>query len=112
MDHAAKVIEHDPCQVRGYPLGVNYQTSCSTCGTGYGPITLDEAEAWVRGHDSAIASTAYLRDKRYCSVHGIDLVPPDRTLQTRRYCPQCPEGSPLGRPSDAQYTGENTGEVG
>jgi hypothetical protein len=41
---------------------------------------------------------AHLRDGRYCSVHGIDLVPPDRTLATRKYCPKCPEGSALGWP--------------
>jgi len=45
------------------------------------------------------ADDAYLRDGRYCSVHGIDLVPPDRTKRTRRYCPQCPEGSALGFPA-------------
>lgn len=99
MSHVAKVIEIDPDNMRGYPPDVHYQTGCSTCGTGYGPITLHEAKAWVRGHDSAISSTAYLRDGRYCSLHGIDLVPWDRTQSTRRYCPQCPEGSPLGRPS-------------
>jgi hypothetical protein len=42
---------------------------------------------------------AHLRDDRYCSAHGIDLVPPDRTLRTRRYCPQCPPGSALGFPA-------------
>jgi hypothetical protein len=41
-----------------------------------------------------------LVDGRYCPDHGIDLVPPDRTLRTRRYCPQCPEGSALGFPTD------------
>lgn len=41
---------------------------------------------------------AYLRDGRYCSVHGIDLVPFDRTTRTRRYCPRCPPGSALGFP--------------
>ena len=41
---------------------------------------------------------AYLRDGRYCSVHGIDLIPPDRTVSTRRYCNQCPADSALGFP--------------
>lgn len=41
-----------------------------------------------------------LRDGRYCPTHGIDLVPPDRTPRTRRYCPQCPQGSELGFPKD------------
>ena len=47
---------------------------------------------------------AFLRDDRYCSVHDIDLVPPDRTLRTRRYCPECPPGSSLGWPNDSGST--------
>ena len=99
--HAANIIELDPDALRGYPPDVCYQASCSTCGGGYGPITLDEAKAWVRGHDFAVSREAYLLAGRYCSVHGIDLVPPDRAPGTRRYCPKCPEGSPLGWPDGA-----------
>lgn len=111
VTHTANIIELDPDALRGYPPEVRYQTSCATCGGGYGPITRDEAKAWVRGHDFVVSRGAYLRDGRYCSVHGIDLVPPDRTMSTRRYCPKCPEGSPLGWPSDAKYTGGNTRET-
>jgi hypothetical protein len=59
MSHTANIIEFDPDALRGYPPEVRYQTSCSTCGGGYGPITRDEAKAWVRGHDFAISGAKY-----------------------------------------------------
>lgn len=55
------------------------------------------AHAIVRAELREIPST-YLRDGRYCSAHDVDLVPPDRSLSTRRYCYQCPPGSRLGPP--------------
>lgn len=51
---------------------------------------------------SGKAAAAVLRDGRYCPDHDVDLVPPDRTLRTRRYCPKCPDGSALGFPLDEE----------
>jgi len=39
-----------------------------------------------------------LRLGRWCSEHGTDVLPPERTWATRRYCYRCPDGSALGPP--------------
>ena len=47
---------------------------------------------------AAAVSNAYLRNGRYCSIHGVDLMPAGMRPGTHRYCPTCPPGSILGRP--------------
>jgi hypothetical protein len=53
-EHAAKVRR---AEVRGCPPDVTHQVGCAYCRTVHGPLTERDAEAWKRGHDTAIERT-------------------------------------------------------